>query len=175
MSKASTAPNKKPTGNTGRRSVQPIIQDESVFEFPEGLPAFEEAKQFVFSCRPETSPLLFMRATEPATLGFVCIDPFLICPEYKPRISDADAAFLEIGDTDEILILSIVTASPDVRKTTANLQGPLAINLRTRKGKQIICDRQDYSVRYAIWEALERLTDSAPADATSAEPNRSAA
>jgi flagellar assembly factor FliW len=175
MNKACTKTHPKPSVTVGSRTTLPITTENSVFLFPDGLPAFEEAKQFVFTCKPETSPLLFMCATEPANLGFACIDPFLICPEYKPRISDADAAFLEINDTDEILILSIVTASPDVRKTTANLQGPLAINLRTRKGKQIICDRQDYPVRYAIWDALERMAEGPTAEITAADTNRSAA
>jgi flagellar assembly factor FliW len=161
--------------NGGLPSDKQAMQNDCVFHFPEGLPAFEEVKEYVLLCKPETTPFLFLRAMEPANLGFVCIDPFLISPGYKPRISDADAAALEINGSDEILILSIVTASPDVRKTTANLQGPLVINLRTRKGRQIICDHQDYPVRYGIWEALDLMADKPAAHVAPAEPKRSAA
>lgn len=172
MSKSSPASSKK---TAGLPTAMPAMPSECAFHFPEGLPAFEEVKEYVLLCRPETTPFLFLRAVQPANLGFVCIDPFLICPEYKPRVSDADAAALEINGSDEILILSIVTASPDVRKTTANLQGPLVINLRTRKGRQIICDHQDYPVRYGIWEALDLMAEKPAAQVAAAEPKRSAA
>jgi flagellar assembly factor FliW len=56
-------------------------------------------------------------------------------------------------------MLSIVTTSKDVRKTTANLQGPLAINVRTCRGKQVLCEGEGYPVRYRIWEALDRLAE----------------
>jgi flagellar assembly factor FliW len=172
MSKTIPASHKS---SAGLPTATPAMQNECVFHFPEGLPAFEEVKEYVLLCKPETTPFLFMRATKPANLGFVCIDPFLIHLEYKPRISDADTAALEITGSDEILILSIVTASPDVHKTTANLQAPLVINLRTGKGKQIICDRQEYPVRYAIWDALDALSEKPATRSTPAEPNRSAA
>jgi flagellar assembly factor FliW len=175
MSKASIASSTKVTGHSNHHGVEPGIQADSVFHFAEGLPAFEEAKEFNFICKPETSPFLFMRSVGGESLGFVCVDPFLICPSYKPRISDADTAALEIHESDEILILSIVTTSSDVHKTTANLQGPLVINLRTRKGKQIICDRQEYPVRYAIWDALDALAVVPAAHSSPAERNRSAA
>ena len=149
--------------------------DRQLFHFPDGIPAFEEAKQFLLICKPESRPLVFLRALEPVHLGFVCVDPFLICPGYQPRISDADTAFLELTSPTEVLLLSIVNPAPDVRQTTANLMAPLAINLRTGRGKQILCDRQDYPVRYLIWDALEQLTEAINQRATIAETNRSAA
>lgn len=151
------------------------LHTDQTFYFPEGLPAFEEARQFVFICKPETSPFVFMRSLEVDRLGFVCVDPFLICPDYQPRLSEADTAFLELTTPAEVLLLSIVNPAPDVRQTTANLQGPLAINLRTGRGKQIFCDRQDYPVRYGIWQALEQMEEVSGRNATEREPNCSAA
>ncbi len=160
-----------------KRSISPTPQAlmEQVFVFPEGLPAFEEVRQFFFACKPETAPFIFMRAIEPAQLGFVCVDPFMICPGYKLDLSNADAAALDIKTPDEVMILSIVTPSPDVHKTTANLQSPLCINLRTRQGRQLIYAQQDYPVRYFIWEELKRMTREAPLLAPAADGKRSAA
>ena len=141
---------------TSQGASRSTLRPGQLFFFPEGVLAFEHARQFVFLCKPETAPFIFMRALEPAYLGFVCIDPFLICPDYQPRISDADAAFLELNTPDEALLLSVVNPAPDVRQTTANLQGPMVINLRTGRGRQILCENQNYPVRYAIWNALEQ-------------------
>ena len=159
-----------PTKNT-----PPILRDK-VFHFPDGLPAFEEVREFIFACKPETAPFIFMRALEPAQLGFVCIDPFLICPGYKLDLSDADTALLNLADPADVLVLSIVNPSPDVHQTTANLQSPLVINLRTSQGRQIICAEQNYSVRYSIWDALKGLSQQeGPVLAPRIESKRSAA
>ena len=151
------------------------MKKQQMFHFPEGVLAFEDVKEFLFICKPETSPFVFMRAVEPAYLGCVCVDPFLICPDYQPHISETDTAWLELTSPTDVLLLSIVNPALDARQTTANLQGPLAINLRTGRGKQILCDRQNYPVRYAIWEALEQLDESRQRKVSEREPNRSAA
>ncbi len=157
----------------GRAAQQ--ICTEQTYLFPQGVFAFEHVRQFVFICDPETSPFIFMQALDPAHLGFVCVDPFLICPGYQPRIRDADAALLELTTPAEALMLSIVNPAPDVRQTTANLQAPLVINLRTGQGRQIICDQQEYSMRYAIWAALEQSSADIAAQSPENEAKCSAA
>ena len=158
------------------QSTKPAAQVlmDKVFRFPEGLPAFEDVRQFIFACKPETAPFVFMRALEPAHLGFVCIDPFLICPGYKLNLNDSDAAFLDIANPDELMILSIVTPSSDVRLTTANLQSPIFVNLRTCRGRQIIFAQQNYPVRYTIWDALKGMEPN-ESGMDEVEINRSAA
>ena len=140
------------------RLVSLPIHAENIFHFPEGLPAFEHLKEFVFVHKPDLSPFVFMHALEPADLSFVCVDPFLINAAYRPSISEADVGFLRIKSPSEILLLSIVTVAKDVRQTTANLQGPIAINIQACMGKQIICENQHYPIRYKIWDALEAVS-----------------
>jgi len=141
------------------RLVSLPVHSENIFHFPEGLPAFEHVKEFVFVFKPNTSPFLFMHALAPADLAFVCIDPFVICPQYKPEISEADVHFLHLDRPDDLLILAIVTVAPDRKDTTANLQGPIAINMQACLGKQVICEGKHYPVRYRIWDALSALAE----------------
>lgn len=143
--------------NPYTRVVSLPVHSEHIFHFPHGLPAFEEAKEFIFVFKPDTKPFIFMHAIEPAGLSFVCVDPFRIHPNYHPRISPADVDFLQAKDPEDIMLLSIVTVHKEVEETTANLQGPIAVNIRTSIGKQIICEGNKYSVRYGIWDALEEL------------------
>ncbi len=138
------------------RLVSLPVHSENVFHFPEGVPAFEDIKEFVFVCKPDTAPFLFMHALEPADISFVCIDPFLICKDYKPRLSEADVGFLHLDKPEDVLLLGVVTVNSDMRKTTVNLQGPIAINMQASIGKQIICENHGYPVRYLIWDALEK-------------------
>ncbi len=139
------------------RLVSLPIRPEHIFHFPLGLPAFEDFKNYVFTLKPDTRPFMFMNAIEPAGLSFVCVDPFLVHPRYAPRIGAADLEFLRVSSMEDILLMGIVTVRPDVRDTTVNLQGPLAINMKTSIGKQVICDGQTYSVRHRIWDAIETM------------------
>ena len=143
--------------NPYSRLVSLPIRPEHIFHFPLGLPAFEEFKNYVFAMKPDTSPFLFMNAIEPAGLSFVCVDPFLVHPNYIPRISPADQEFLRASRPEDILLLSIVTVRPNVHDITANLQGPLAINMHSSIGKQIICEGQNYPVRHRIWDHIESM------------------
>ena len=139
------------------RLVSLPIRPEHIFHFPLGLPAFEDFKNYVFTIKPDTRPFMFMNAVEPAGLSFLCVDPFLVHPNYAPRIGPADQEFLRASHTEDILLLSIVTVRPEVQETTANLQGPLAINIRSSIGKQIICEGQSYPVRHRIWDSIETM------------------
>ncbi|NCC52780.1 MAG: flagellar assembly protein FliW [Spartobacteria bacterium] len=145
------------TVNPYGRLVSLPVHSENVFHFPEGLPAFENVKEFVFLCKPDSRPFFFMHALDPADLAFVCIDPFLVTPDYSPRIPDSDVKFLHLESPEEAFIANIVTVTRDMRDITVNLQGPIVVNIRASLGKQIICDGQKYPVRYRIWDALNKL------------------
>ena len=159
--KAQAKRSKTNAGDQAMKATPQILMDK-VFHFPDGLPAFEDVRQFIFACRAETAPFIFMRALAPAQVGFACIDPFVICPGYKLNLSESDTAFLDVTSPEDVLILSIVNPSEDVQLTTANLQSPLVINLRSCRGRQIIAAQQDYPVRYSIWDALKRMAQNAP-------------
>ena len=162
-------------GDHRSMKATPQILMDKVVHFPDGLPAFEDVRQFIFACKAETAPFIFMRALAPAQVGFACIDPFVICPGYNLNVSEADMAFLDITNPDDVLILSIVNPSENIRLTTANLQSPLVINLRNCRGRQIILAEQNYPVRYSIWDALKRMAQNAPVLTAEVEGKCSAA
>ena len=139
------------------RLVSLAVHQENVFHFPEGLPAFENVKEFIFLCQPDTQPFFFMQSLAPPDLAFVCIDPFLIFPGYEPKIPEADVKLLRLDRPEDALFISLVTVNKDMKKTTANLHGPLVINLPTCVGKQIVCEGQPYDVRFRIWDVLDKI------------------
>lgn len=151
------------------RLVSLPVCPEHIFHFPEGLPAFEEFKEYIFAFKPGMSPFIFMHAVEPPGLSFVCVDPFLVCSEYAPRLGPADQEFLHIESSEEVLLLSIVTVRPDVREITANLQAPLAINMRTSIGKQIMCEGRHYPIRHRVWDAIETHENALAGDVTNGQ------
>ena len=140
-------------------SVSPVaLQDQVIFEFDKGLPAFENSRRFIFILDEKVAPFVVMQAVDDASLSFVCVDPFTVKEHFEIKISEAVEERMDIQDNAEILILSFVTVSPEMTETTANLLGPIVLNMRNNKASQVIQDHLDPSlVRYNIWQGLEAM------------------
>lgn len=139
------------------RLVSLPVMAENIFHFPGGLPAFEKVKEFVLLCPPDLKPFFIMQALDPKDLAFVCIDPFMICPGYSPVVSEEDVKALALAGREDVFLFSIVTVRRDAQRITANLQGPVVINVRTGIGRQVLCSGKSYPVQYSLWEAAIRL------------------
>jgi flagellar assembly factor FliW len=112
-------------------------------------------------------PFSWLQSTQDPDLAFVVVDGFEFGQQFdvKPPIGDKDTDF---KDDDEYAILIIVTVRPDPRMTTANLKAPLFVNMRNRRGVQIIFDDPRYSTRFPLWTEENQVaqTPAAAAPAT---------
>jgi len=113
---------------------------EDVIRFPSGIPGFEGAREFVVFTKPEHEPFHWMVSVAGPRVQFVLINPLQFRPEYDPIISSSELRDLDVRDPKELLLYTIVTVNPDMRLSTANMAGPLFVNIRTRIGKQILVD-----------------------------------
>jgi flagellar assembly factor FliW len=139
-------------------SVAEQVQD-TVFEFPEGISAFEEAKRFELLISEEIKPFAYFQSLDVEGLGFVCIDPFLVHPSYLVEISPQNMEFLDLAKPEDAMTLSFVTVAGDPVDTTVDLLAPIVINVKNLRGRQIILE--DYPVRYNIWQGVQALKKTA--------------
>lgn len=51
-------------------------------------------------------------------------------------------------------MLVTVTVPKDITKTTVNLRAPIIISTDNRRAVQLICDDEEYSIKYAIYDTL---------------------
>jgi flagellar assembly factor FliW len=88
----------------------------------------------------------------PESVDFVVIEPTGLIPDYELELFDEDAAFLEIADAADTLVLNIVTVSRAQPPTaTVNLVGPVIINRRTGLAKQVVlANHTRYSARHPL-------------------------
>jgi flagellar assembly factor FliW len=126
------------------------FQAEDIITFPKGLPGFEHAKEFVIYSQPEHAPFHCMASVSDQELQFILINPMHFLETYDPRIPPHELRDLEVKDPKELLLYTLVTFAPELSDSTANLLGPIFINIRTRVGKQIVIDDERYSVRERI-------------------------
>lgn len=120
---------------------------DGVLVFDRGIYGFPDARGFTLSATSRKG-LYWLQSTEYDALCLVLADPFLFFKGYAVELSDIDAAHLGATSQEDVVILVTVTLSDTPgRASTANLQGPIAINLRTRRGRQIIMNEGGFGVR----------------------------
>ena len=145
--------------NGSQSSIVPL-EKEVIFNFENGLPAFEDCKDFIFVMEKKLEPFIIMQSLENENLSFVCVDPFIITEDYTVRIKENIMESLGIKTKEDMMVLAVVTVNPDMTKTTANLVGPIVMNLKNNKAMQVILDDIDAEyVRYNVWDGASMLED----------------
>jgi flagellar assembly factor FliW len=126
------------------------VETDEVIRFDAGIFGFPECRDFVL-VPAEQDGLYWLQSVEHATLAFLLVDPFTYFEGYAVDLSFPDRADLGAREAAEVAILAIVTL-PRTRSgtPTANLQGPIALNLGARRGKQIALADSDFGVRRAL-------------------------
>jgi len=126
------------------------IEDQSVIQFEEGIPSFEEEKEFVILPFGQDSPFLILQSVQSPALGFVTISPFDFFNDYSVKLSDSTIEKLKIKSEEQVAIFSILTVQDPFHNTTANLRGPVVINTKEQLGKQIVLNDEKYTTKHLI-------------------------
>ncbi|MBE2212819.1 MAG: flagellar assembly protein FliW [Opitutaceae bacterium] len=122
------------------------------FELPAGMIGFPEATRLEVILNPEELPFMWLRCVDNHALNFIVIEPHALIQGYTIELSDDDAARLEIERPEDAYIFNVVNFKPDhPEAATVNLIGPVVVNRRTLKGRQmIIANYADYSARHPL-------------------------
>ncbi len=137
--------------------------EESVFDFPAGLPGFEDEHRFIAIEQPSTKPILFLQSLRTPDLCFITLPVLVVDPGYEPAISPDDLRLLELPEhrqprlSSEVLCLAIISVS-EGKPPTANLLAPVVINLKTRRAVQAIQSESGYSHRHVLFAGREEET-----------------
>lgn len=129
--------------------------EESVFDFPQGLPAFEAEKRFVLIETPERAPLVFLQSLVRASLCFLAFPILVVDKCYHLAIAPEDLETLGLYPARqpalgaEVMVLALVCLH-DNMLPTANLMAPIVLNVKTRQGLQAIRRDSRYCARQAI-------------------------
>ncbi len=125
---------------------------DSLIQFPSGLIGFSKSQQFVML--EHKQPFNWLQSIDEPELAFVVIDGFELSQQLgmKPPFGDRDS---DLKEEDEYAVMLIVTVRPDAKDSTVNLKAPLFVNLRTRRGVQIIFDDPRFSTRHPLWTEEE--------------------
>jgi len=130
------------------------VPENNIICFKSGLLGFPGLTRYVVLDTNPNSPFKWLQSLDLSELAFVVMNPLLVKPDYKVALQPYDVAELGIEENRQLLLLVMVTvANGDPPQMTANLRGPLLINLQNNRGKQLVLADEDYTTRHSLMSA----------------------
>ena len=130
----------------------PIEVDEAnMVELPTGLLGFESTSRFAIVPADEVGAYSWLHSVEDPGLAFLTVVPAFFFPDYAPDVPDDDVAALALTDPDDAQVYCLVTISGD--DVTANLLGPVVVNVVNRTARQVVLVDQGWSTKERLVSA----------------------
>ena len=132
------------------------IPEQNIIEFPKGIIGFEQFRKYVLLEREDSDPFCWLQSLEDPNLAFVVINPTIFFRNYKIEIHYKELEDIQVATLDNIEIFAIVTIPDDISKMSANLLGPLVVNLNNKYGKQIVLSNSPYTIQHYVLDELSK-------------------
>lgn len=127
------------------------VREDQIIQIIPGLLGFSQYHRYVLIEHSKESPFIWLQSVDNLDLAFVVIDPVNIVLDYQVSLGPDLLKELEADSLQDLEILVVLTIPPGrPQEMTANLMGPLVINLHNRRGKQLVVEQQDYSHKHRV-------------------------
>ena len=123
---------------------------EKALHFPDGLPGLPDLERFVIVELREDGAFQQLQSLDNIDISMIVCVPWLFFPDYAPVLSDIEQAELELETADDAILFVPVTIDSETREIFLNLLGPFVVNIKTRKGRQLVLTGTDYTTRTPI-------------------------
>jgi flagellar assembly factor FliW len=137
------------------------IADDRVITFPTGLLGFSSYTSFVLLQPDEQGVFFWLQSTEAPDLAFVVTDPSLWVADFQANIRKDQMEELGMAKLEDAQVLVIVNKRDEV--LTANLQGPLVVNVDGRTGMQLVLAEKRWNTRHELLRVGEPAAKAASA------------
>jgi flagellar assembly factor FliW len=126
------------------------LLQEDVITFPQGIPAFEDEKQFIILPLQEGSIFSILQSVKNSSLAFIMGDVFSLFPNYDIELKQSSIGLLELDEAKDAFVHCIVTVKEPFIDSTANLKAPIIINTTKKIGKQVVLNQQNYLTKHRL-------------------------
>lgn len=124
------------------------VNEEAVIRFEDGIPGFEDEKEFIVLELEENEPFVWLISVKTPYLAFMMIDPFKMFSDYEVELPQTALQKLKIEKAEDVTVYTIVVLAEDISESTTNLQGPIVLNAKAGLGKQVILDDDRYTTKH---------------------------
>jgi flagellar assembly factor FliW len=131
------------------------VPRSEVITFPEGLVGFAPVKEYVIMQNPSGGPFQWLQAASIPSLAFVICDPRVFKSDYRISVRKEDLAGIGIEDVSDgvVTVIVVIPRGGSFKEMTANLKGPIIINLSARLAKQIVLVGDEYGLKHPVFSA----------------------
>ena len=127
------------------------VDAATAIEIQGGLLGFPHSIKYAVLDQEEDSPFKWLQSLDQGEVAFVVTDPLIFFPDYEVKVRMEELATLNIDDPKDFAVFVILSLIGGVGEMTANLQGPIVINVKTRTGRQIILRDSGYQTKHPLF------------------------
>ncbi len=131
------------------------VDDNRAITFPAGLLGFASYRHYVLLQPDDEGVFFWLQSVDAPELAFVVSDPGLWVPQYQATIRREQMADLELDSLDDAQVFVIVNKYDQT--LTANLQGPLVVNVKSRTAMQLVLAEKRWTTRHEIVQLGRKL------------------
>ena len=124
------------------------VEDDRVMHFAQGLLGFPEHKTFALIQTGEENYFFWLQSVEDPNLAFVIADPTTFFADYVVPIREETLAEIELDETSDAQ--TFVICNKVGEWLTGNLLGPILVNVRNRRGAQIVLTDKKWTTRQPL-------------------------
>ena len=136
------------------------VEENKIIRFEDGLPGFENLKDYLLVILEQTKPIFWLQAIE-EDIALPVISPFDVDPDYSPMINDDVFEKIDLVNEEDLLVLTVAVIPDELNRMTANMAAPVLVNTVAGKGCQVLIESDDYQIRQPVFEALLKKTEEA--------------
>jgi len=127
------------------------VRSDQIIYLEPGLLGFTQYHRYILIEHNREAPFLWLQCLDKPDLAFVVLDPRILVPDYQPGPLAQVTQELEVERPEDLKMLVILTIPPGKpQEMTANLMGPVVINLKTRQGKQLVLEDSQYNHKHRV-------------------------
>lgn len=129
------------------------VDESRIITFPTGLLGFSSFRRFALLQPDDDGVFFWLQSVEAPDLAFVVTDPSLWVEGYEATIRREQMTELGLDRPEDAQVLVIVNKYD--RSLTANLQGPLVVNLANQRAMQLVLAEKRWTTRHEIVQLAE--------------------
>jgi len=140
-----------------RKFGETNIDEGKILSMPDGLPGFPGFEQFVLLEDPKSAPFCWFQSIEAPNLSLVVMNPAVFKPDYQLDLQGLilSKEWKDVKPVELLIFVVINIKEEEQEKTiTANLMGPLIVNLNNREVVQMAISDSAYSHQYDVLKSL---------------------
>jgi len=140
-----------------RKFGETNIDEDKILTMPDGLPGFPGFEQFVLLEDPKSAPFCWFQSIQTPNLSLVVMNPAVFKTDYQLDLHGLiSSREWQNVKPEELMIFVVINIKEGEQDTiiTANLMGPLVINLNNREVVQMVINDSAYSHQYDILKSM---------------------